>query len=91
MSSIPQVLNTLNEKADRISAHIASLEREIDQARTTLAHVNATIVLFEAPDAQSKQPALMDVNSCLSAVKCLHCAKKPCKAALWTQESWPYG
>lgn len=58
----PQVLNTLRAKADRIAAHIASLEAEIEQARTALAHVNATIVLFEAPDAESAHPALMDVN-----------------------------
>lgn len=58
----PQVINTLRTKADLIAAHIASLEAEIDQARSALAHVNATIVLFEAPDAQSNQPALMDVN-----------------------------
>ncbi len=57
-----QVINTLHIKADKIAAHIASLEAEIDQARMALAHVNATIVLFEAPDAQSNQPALMDVN-----------------------------
>ncbi|UJQ93033.1 hypothetical protein [Mariluticola halotolerans] len=62
MSDMPQVLNTLHTKADKIAAHIASLEAEIDQARMALAHVNATIVLFEAPDAQSRQPALMDVN-----------------------------
>lgn len=60
--SDPQVINTLQTKADRIAAHIASLEAEIEQARTTLAHVNATIVIFQAPDAQSNQPALMDVN-----------------------------
>lgn len=58
----PQVLTTLHTKADKIAAHIASLEAEIDQARMALAHVNATIVLFEAPDAQSRQPALMDIN-----------------------------
>lgn len=60
--SDPQVINTLRTKAERIAAHIVSLEAEINQARASLAHVNATIVLFEAPDAQSKQPALMDLN-----------------------------
>lgn len=62
MSDNPQVLNTLKSKADKIAAYIASLEQEIERARSALAHVNATIVLFEKPDANSVQPALMDVN-----------------------------
>jgi hypothetical protein len=62
MSDNPQVLNTLKSKADKIAAYIASLEQEIERARSSLAHVNATIVLFEKPDADSVQPALMDVN-----------------------------
>jgi hypothetical protein len=58
----PQVINTLRAKADRLAAHIASLEGEMAAARTALANVNATIVLFEAPDATSAHPLLMDVN-----------------------------
>lgn len=62
MSDTPQVINTLRAKADRLAAHIVTLEAEIDAARKALANVNATIVLFEAPDATSTHPVLMDVN-----------------------------
>lgn len=60
--SDPQVINTLRNKADRLAAHIVTLEAELDAARRALSNVNATIVLFEAPDATSAHPLLMDVN-----------------------------
>lgn len=60
--SQPQVINTLRTKADHIAAHIAGLERELVQSRTSLAHINAAIVLFDVPDADSRHPALMDLN-----------------------------
>lgn len=62
MSDTPQVINTLRTKADKLAAHIVTLEREIEAARRALANVNATIVLFERPDATSAHPVLMDVN-----------------------------
>ncbi|MFK4810699.1 hypothetical protein ACI3KW_10850 [Devosia sp. ZW T5_3] len=62
MSDTPQVINTLRTKADRLAAHIVTLEAEIEAARRALANVNATIVLFEKPDATSAHPVLMDVN-----------------------------
>ncbi|MGV8834015.1 MAG: hypothetical protein ACOH2N_18760 [Devosia sp.] len=62
MSDTPQVINTLRTKADLIAAHIAGLELELAHSRTSLAHINAAIVLFEAPDADSRHPALMDLN-----------------------------
>ena len=60
--SDPQVINTLRAKADKLAAYIVTLDSEIDAARRALANVNATIVLFEAPDAASAHPVLMDVN-----------------------------
>ena len=62
MSDTPQVINTLRAKADKLAAYIVTLEREIDATRKALANINATIVLFEAPDATSAHPVLMDVN-----------------------------
>jgi hypothetical protein len=41
---------------------MATLEREIDDASTMLAHVNATIVLFERSDENARHPILMDIN-----------------------------
>lgn len=62
MSDTPQVINTLRTKADKLAAYIVTLESEIEATRRALANVNATIVLFETPDATSAHPVLMDVN-----------------------------
>lgn len=62
MSDTPQVINTLRTKADKLAAYIVTLESEIEATRKALANVNATIVLFEKPDATSAHPVLMDVN-----------------------------
>jgi hypothetical protein len=45
----PQVINTLRTKAENLQGYIAKLESDLEQARADLAHVVATIHLFEAP------------------------------------------
>lgn len=52
----PQVINTLNTKADGLRSHIARTEKELDQTRAALSHVLATIHLFEAPEDGSQFP-----------------------------------
>jgi len=47
----PQVINTLRTKAENLQGYIAKLEADIEQARADLAHVLATLHLFEAPGA----------------------------------------
>lgn len=54
--SDPQVINTLRAKAENLSGYIAKLEVDIDQARADLAHVVATLHLFEAPGADTPFP-----------------------------------
>jgi hypothetical protein len=54
--SDPQVINTLRSKADNLAGYIRKLESDIEQARIDLAHVNATLALFEAPDADTPFP-----------------------------------
>ncbi|MEP7240230.1 MAG: hypothetical protein ABI697_05040 [Devosia sp.] len=49
--SDPQVINTLRTKAENLQGYIAKLEADIEQARADLAHVAATLHLFEAPGA----------------------------------------
>jgi hypothetical protein len=56
MSDTPQVINTLRTKAGELEAHIAKLERALAQARADLAHINASIMLFEAPPAGTEFP-----------------------------------
>lgn len=62
MSDTPQVINTLRTKADQLEAFIAKAERDIDRARKDLAHVHATMTLFEAP-RENGQPSYMNVNA----------------------------
>lgn len=52
----PQVINTLNTKADGLRSHIARLEKELEQTRAALSHVLATVHLFEAPEDGSQFP-----------------------------------
>jgi len=52
----PQVINTLRAKAENLAGYIAKLESDLEQARADLAHVNATIHLFEAPGADTPFP-----------------------------------
>ncbi len=62
MSDTPQVINTLRAKADQLEAFIAKAERDIERARADLAHVRATMTLFEAPRING-QPSYMNVNA----------------------------
>lgn len=54
--SDPQVIKTLRSKAENLQGYIAKLEADIEQARADLAHVTATLHLFEAPGADTPFP-----------------------------------
>ncbi len=56
MSDTPQVINTLRTKAAKLESLIGKLEHDLAQARADLSHVNATIRLFEAPEAGAQFP-----------------------------------
>lgn len=60
--SDPQVINTLRSKADNLQGYIAKLERDIEQARADLAHVLATLHLFEAPADGEPHPLHYDIH-----------------------------
>lgn len=62
MTETPQVINTLRTKDDQLEAFIAKAERDIDRARKGLAHVHATMTLFEAP-RENGQSSYMNVNA----------------------------
>lgn len=54
--SEPQVINTLRTKAENLQGYIAKLEGDLVQAQSDLAHVVATLHLFEAPGADTPFP-----------------------------------
>lgn len=60
--SEPQVINTLRTKAATLQGYIAKLEADLEQARVDLAHVTATLHLFEAPGAGEPFPMHYDIH-----------------------------
>jgi hypothetical protein len=53
----PQVVSTLRRKQADIQGYIRDLEKRLEQARHDLAHVNATLRLFEVDGAHLQFPA----------------------------------
>ncbi len=60
--SDPQVINTLRAKADNLQGYIVKLERDLEQARSDLSHVTATMHLFEAPRDGESFPMHYDIH-----------------------------
>lgn len=67
MSDTPQVINTLTTKAEELTAYIRKLEKAIGQARSDLAHVNASIRLFTAPPPGTIAPVRMNIGLLLKS------------------------
>lgn len=67
MNDTPQVVNTLRAKAEELSAYIRKLEKAIGQARSDLAHVNASIRLFQAPPPGTIAPVRMNIGLLLKS------------------------
>lgn len=58
----PIVILALRKKRDRIEAAIAGYERKIKEAQADLAHVTASLRLFELSGDPSDFPAYIDLN-----------------------------
>lgn len=56
----PQLITTLTRKRDEIESAIAAYEKKIEAAKVDLAHVNATLAMFAAPEGRSQFPVYMD-------------------------------
>lgn len=61
----PIVILALRRKRDRIEAAVAEYERKIKEAQADLAHVTASLRLFELSGDQSEFPAYIDLNRIL--------------------------
>ena len=61
----PIVILALRKKRDRIEAAIAGYERKIKEAQADLAHVTASLRLFELSGDPSEFPAYIDLNRIL--------------------------
>jgi hypothetical protein len=60
--SEPQVITTLTTKAEMLASLIGKLEVDLEQARADLAHVVATVRLFEAPQDGEAFPSHMNLD-----------------------------
>ena len=54
------IVTTLQRKRDEIERAIAAYEKKIAQARRDLAHVNATLRMFDAPEGRTQFPVYVD-------------------------------
>ena len=61
----PIVILALRRKRDRIEGAIANYERKIKEAQADLAHVTASLRLFELSGDPSEFPAYIDLNRLL--------------------------
>lgn len=57
----PQIVNTLRSKRDELERIIGSYEKAIEAARHDLAHVNATLQLFERDGVPNAYPSKMSI------------------------------
>ncbi len=55
-----QTLVVLRRKRDEIERAIANYEKQLEAARRDLAHVNATLRMFESPEARTEFPVYVD-------------------------------
>ena len=53
----PIVIHALKRKRSELAGHIDSLNRQLDEARASLVHVDATLILFGFDDSPSAIPA----------------------------------
>jgi len=56
-----QIVNTLRSKRDELERIIGSYEKAIESARRDLAHVNATVQLFERDGVANGYPSKMSI------------------------------
>ena len=56
----PQIVTTLQRKRDAIEKAIGTYEKKIEAAKLDLAHVNATLRMFEAPEGRTEFPVYVD-------------------------------
>ena len=76
--SEPQIVNTLCTKRDQIESAIAGYEKALAQARLDLAHVNATLAIFERVNDTRDVKAYMDTGRLFPRGQIV----KLCRAAL---------
>jgi hypothetical protein len=57
----PQIVNTLRSKRDELERVISSYEKAVTVARRDLAHINATLELFERDGALTAFPSRLSI------------------------------
>jgi len=73
----PHVISALKRKRHEIEQAIASYEKRTKLARKDLAHVNASIRLFEVGDEPQQFPAYIDIHRLFKRGEIWSYAKRP--------------
>jgi hypothetical protein len=76
----PMVILALRRKRDRIEAVVGGYERKIKEAQADLAHVMASLRLFELSGDPSEFPAYIDLNRTLRRGEITHACMGALKA-----------
>ena len=79
--SDPNIVRTLTAKRDAIERAILAYEKKIESARKDLAHVNATLAIFAAPEGRTQFPVYADTLRLFRRGE----ISKLCKEALATE------
>lgn len=74
----PHIISTLTTKREAIERAIKGYEAKIEACCKDLAHVNATLAMFAAPDDRTQFPVYMDTTRLFRRGE----VAKLCKAAL---------
>lgn len=83
----PIVILALRRKRDRIESAIAGYERKIKEAQADLAHVTASLRLFELSGDPSEFPAYIDLNRILRRGEVTNICMAALKAPAWWHRS----
>ena len=91
MMSDPNVLLTLRRRRDAINDAIKAYEDKLETARRDLAHIAATIRLFEVGDEPLQFPVCMDIGRLFRPREIGKvCQRRWRLNRLWTRASWRY-
>jgi hypothetical protein len=74
-----RTVTTLQHKRDKIASAIANYEKKLAQARADLAHIAATISIFEASGNLKGLPAYVDLHRAFKYGEVFELASRPWK------------
>ena len=91
MADAPMIA-TLHKKRNEIENAITHYAKKLDEARLDLAHINATLRLFETQDERADLPVYVDTRRLFPYGAIVTISKKALrKRGHWTPANWRCG